>query len=802
MANRLPASNGHHSSQYGGVIDPITANRLGSIISNVSSSRVDWFKNLYDKRRNLNFDCGYPDDPIISPYLFRDLYDREPVATRVVQLMPKETWQVQPLIYEDESSENITEFEKAWDALSRDLRGEQSWYQDEEGSPTWEYLKRADILSGIGTFGVLLLGLNDGLHLHQPVGGALGDNGDPKVLRNELVLNNMTSRRGGRGMLHLIANERPTMVRGSTFPVKMTEDYLASKLKTAYSTLQYPTKEGDKMQVVCNVRDEDVRRAVKALGLTPEAGVFVGNSDPNIYGSTISPLSSGGTSSYPDNFQVGNPLSTKYKNASSSDGRPLGTDAQYVGIQLAPDIIPTERADGIKLGFLRAFPEHLCQIVQYESNLASPRFGLPVRYLITLNDPREVHSGVGLPLATVYVHWSRLIHFADNLNSSEIFGAPRMRPVLNPILDVRKIRGAGAEGYWQSCFNLLSIETHPQLGADVVLDTQANQNMMENIMNSMQRWAQFSGASLKSVAPTIADPTAQIDIQIQSICIQLSCPKRVFEGSERGELASGQDDDNWNDRKTERIKTYNVPRVTVPFVDRLIAIGVLPEPSGTSKTGSDGSSSDSRDKETVTNLRAHFAEVLYKSGMGYSDREIELTVNQAVPPYRDSITTNQSDGEKSGGYSVLVPPIDSTSAKDKAAVFLQRTQAWAAYVQGGVEAVIPPKDFATKFDTMDEEEAEAMLDEAKKSQEDNMTMPPAGEDGHPATPPPKPLPPVVAGAKPPGGGAGGPPKAGGVGGAPRAKPAGGAPKPPAQKAPATAKSAGQGAIQGRNPQNP
>jgi hypothetical protein len=52
----------------------------------------------------------------------------------------------------------------------------------------------------------------------------------------------------------------------------------------------------------------------------------------------------------------------------------------------------------------------------------------------------------------------------------------------------------------------------------------------------------------------------------------------VFRGSERGELASSQDDAAWNDRLRFRQNSYITPRVISPFIDRLIQIGVLPEP--------------------------------------------------------------------------------------------------------------------------------------------------------------------------------------------------------------------------------
>jgi hypothetical protein len=103
-------------------------------------------------------------------------------------------------------------------------------------------------------------------------------------------------------------------------------------------------------------------------------------------------------------------------------------------------------------------------------------------------------------------------------------------------------------------------------------------NMMTDYSNGLQRWIALAGMTAKSLAPQVVDPTPQIKTQLEAICIQLGIPMRVFLGSERGELASSQDDDAWNDRLKLRQDTYVTPRIIVPFIDRLILIGCLPEP--------------------------------------------------------------------------------------------------------------------------------------------------------------------------------------------------------------------------------
>jgi hypothetical protein len=601
---------------------------------------------------------------------------------------------------------------------------------------------------------------------------------------------------------------------------------------------------------------------------------------------------------------------------------------------------------------MRPFDESLVQIVRYEWNVLNPRFGMPVMYRVTLNDPREQHSGVGLPMSTVFVHWSRVIHLADNRGSSEVFGVPRQRPVLNNLLSVQKVAPGDAEAFWKNCFtgdtkffdghilrelkdcvgeevgvtcadgkqrsatvrafgkrkvvdvvlkpkdgrgtnfrrvfratlnhrwvlegggvteslkpgdvlaanrcgeqefdrspagfahgfvfgdgcmktgrshyfelrlcgdkkrwfselkkaahiahesmaskdgdphlifvnhdtNLkrvpdterhsanyvrsfiegwlaadshdqngicrtlscsnseavdwfvenapyygyevtghtvddkptnygersaplhsvryrqepqgyrvvaivdrgeeeeaycvvepqtgtftlaggvvtgncvmkLILETHPSLGGDVEIDAEGLKGMMEDFGNSLQPYLALMGMTGKPVAPAVVDPTPHLDVQIKLICLQLSCPVPVFQGYEIGEQASENNDSNWKARLQHRRQNYLTPFVIVPLVDRLIQVGVLPEPEG---------------------------------------------------------------------YSVKWPDLDSLTKKDQAGVALQRTQALSAYVSGGVESLMQPQDYLTRELDYSEEEAQEIIDATQSAheKEETMTMPP------------------------------------------------------------------------------
>jgi len=127
-----------------------------SLTNNASLFRRDVLARLMSTKRDIDVECGYPiNDPTIEDY--QRMYDREGVGTRVVEVMPDESWGVAPEVYETEDV-GETEFERAWTALQKKRN-------------LLLYLQTIDVLSGIGRFGALLLGIDDGLQLNEPVAG-------------------------------------------------------------------------------------------------------------------------------------------------------------------------------------------------------------------------------------------------------------------------------------------------------------------------------------------------------------------------------------------------------------------------------------------------------------------------------------------------------------------------------------------------------------------------------------------------------------------------------------------------------
>lgn len=582
------------------VLGDALAQAADTLATNASMSRKDFLRAFGDPRRDIDDECGYPRG-WVGPEFYHNLYLYDPIAARVVECLPKETWQVTPDVFEDPDEESVTAFEQSWDELGAGLRGENSWFAQERGSPVWEYLLRLDIQSRIGQYGVLLMLFDDGeTDLSLPVKGVVEKNSRPVKAEPD-------------GEEEVPGREGEPPTRKPRFKFSQVEP--SANVGRGNTPRSRYTPDG-------------------VYGITFNAKLAFGDGGPDA-----------GTDPEEEPDEDEPPPDDEEGGDGESDEDPE-----------APSFTPRRRLVG-----LRVFPEALAQVTQWESNPTSPRVNMPTMYLLTFNDPRIAsQTGIGLTTATKEVHWTRVIHVADLESSpNEWAGLPACQQVRREILSLQKVYGASGEGYWKAAFHILSAETHPQLGGDVRVNEPRLRDAFEKLVNGLDRSFLGKGMALKAVAPAMTDPTAHKDLAVQAICIKLGIPQRVFMGTERGELASSQDDAAWNDRLKFRQEIHVTPRVIVPFIDRLIWLGCL------------------------------------------------------APPGED-------------GYHVDWPDLTSETSMEKADKAAKMTQAWAAYVSGGVEMMLPPMDFMTRVLGMDEEEAREVVDAAEdhaaEAQERQMQM--------------------------------------------------------------------------------
>lgn len=293
------------------------------------------------------------------------------------------------------------------------------------------------------------------------------------------------------------------------------------------------------------------------------------------------------------------------------------------------------------LTFLAPYAERAATVSQTVTDPASPRFGMPEMYQIT--PPGK--DGTGSTLTPFEVHHSRVIHIAEGLEDSDVYGTPALRGIWNRLLDIEKTMGGGAETYWLNARGGLSVEASP----DVKFTPEEIEKMksqLDDFENDLRRTLALQGASAKSITHAFYDPSGIVDKNIDLISGETGIPKRILIGNEAGQLASSEDANSFESRVDERIKAFCGPVILDPFIDRMIETGNLPVPHGVWFAKFPEASAASPEKQaTIAGLRVTAAATWSNSG---ADQVI------ALEELREMIGLSpESEYDMSGGYEDL-----------------------------------------------------------------------------------------------------------------------------------------------------
>ena len=300
------------------------------------------------------------------------------------------------------------------------------------------------------------------------------------------------------------------------------------------------------------------------------------------------------------------------------------------------------KTKGRRLLALKPFPESMAQVTRWEGNPSSQRYLQPTEYLITEIDPNVGYSGLGLPVAQQHVHWTRCTHYADTyhhaVGGGGVLATPALQVPLRDILNAVKVAGAGPEGYYRAVIARLFFETLPQFGADAVVDEDSIADMMEELDNGMQKHGVLKGLHANQPPTMVVDPTPHLDAIYKRLAIYLNKPKRIFEGSERGELSSGQDERDSAADDAGRQNEHLSPNLVAPMINTGIALGVLepPGPDGFTIEWPPLHDDDAATKATVFSTRSQaYAAALgggvpdYLGDINFLTKEAGFTADEA-----------------------------------------------------------------------------------------------------------------------------------------------------------------------------
>lgn len=240
-------------------------------------------------------------------------------------------------------------------------------------------------------------------------------------------------------------------------------------------------------------------------------------------------------------------------------------------VQSTQDLVKPVRTGKRILKYVKPFSSESAKIATYEQDPKNERYGLPTTYDISVSDATG-------GLSVLRVHYTRVLHILDDALESDIKGEPRLKKIYNRLMDLDKVLGGAGEMFWRGA----RPGFQGKIDKDFQLSKEQESALLDQIdeyEHHLRRFLLQEGVEWSALQSQVSSPANHFGIIMQAISSAMGIPLRILMGSERGELASTQDTEEWLAYIQTRRDEFAEISIVRPFIDRCIELKILPEPS-------------------------------------------------------------------------------------------------------------------------------------------------------------------------------------------------------------------------------
>lgn len=189
---------------------------------------------------------------------------------------------------------------------------------------------------------------------------------------------------------------------------------------------------------------------------------------------------------------------------------------------------------------IQPMDESQLDVIKVDEDERSERFGEPLYYQFDSTAVGNRNENLG---KTFEIHPSRVVIAAEGADDGSIFGISALEAVFNDLMDLRKISGAGGEGFYQNTRNAPFFEA----GADFNFDS-SDENAQNALESAIDEWLSKhrKRLMLQGVKPhypniQLSQPKEFAQNSINNISAGTNIPSAMLVGQQTGRLASEKD---------------------------------------------------------------------------------------------------------------------------------------------------------------------------------------------------------------------------------------------------------------------
>lgn len=248
---------------------------------------------------------------------------------------------------------------------------------------------------------------------------------------------------------------------------------------------------------------------------------------------------------------------------------------------------PVDRVPGGVDGLVGLIPawESQLTVSQWVTDPASPNYGLPAMY--QYNEAAIGDLDNSNPGRVLQIHPDRVFIWAEGADDGGIFGEPALEAGLNNLIDIDKIVGGGAEGFWKTSRAPLKLNVDPEadllqmaqaLGTDIDGLPDKVDELVADFMSGADKAFLSQGMTPEALSISLPSPEHFLAGAIQCYAASINVPMRVLIGNQTGERASTEDNKDFDATIISRRNRFVIPNIR-SILRYLMRVGVLkPKP--------------------------------------------------------------------------------------------------------------------------------------------------------------------------------------------------------------------------------
>ena len=292
--------------------------------------------------------------------------------------------------------------------------------------------------------------------------------------------------------------------------------------------------------------------------------------------------------------------------------------------------------------------ESQLEVVETDQDQMSETFGQPKMYQYsgTAEGSRNKNA-----TTTINIHASRIVIAAEDADNGWIYGISSLEAPYNSLMDLRKIIGAGGEGFYKNAAQsiVFDLKDPSSAKANESLLNDFNDKYDDFAKNRSRRAMWSPGMESKVLTSALANPKEFFMNALNDVAAASKIPATILIGQQTGRLASGEDSKHFLSTINSRRINF-MTEMTTDVLAWLIKYGILPA-SDFEIVWTDLLARSDEEKLTNATSMSKINETQFKSGQStvFSSEEIRESAGfepeEEEPPGGENIDDDGGDTE-------------------------------------------------------------------------------------------------------------------------------------------------------------